>query len=80
MKDKDTYVYIENAYIIIDSNTASDNKNLSEVLVAQESAGIDAKSVTTTNKKFEWFSVVTQIFQSVLSMAISRIIIEIFLK
>ena len=61
-------VYIQNVYLK-EPNTTSDNKNLSEVLVAQESAGIDAKSVTTTNKKFEWFGVVTQIFQSVLDFS-----------
>ena len=46
----------------------------------QESTEIDTKNGTTTNKKFEWFVVATQIFQSVLSTAISRTIIETFLK
>ena len=72
-------INIENLYLK-ESDTSSDNKNLSEDLVIQESTEIDNKNSTTTNKKFEWFVVVTQIFQSVLSTAISRIIIETFLK
>lgn len=72
-------INIENLYLK-EPNTTSNNKNLPEALVAQKSAEIDAKSKTTTNKKFEWFVIATQIFQSVLSTAISKIIIETFLK
>ena len=72
-------INIENLYLK-EPNTTSDNKNLPEALVAQKSAEIDTNRKTTTNKKFEWFVVATQIFQSVLSTAISKIIIETFLK
>lgn len=72
-------IKIKNVYLK-ESDTTSDNKNLSEDLAMQESTEIDTKNGTTTNKKFEWFVVATQIFQSVLSTAISRTIIETFLK
>ena len=72
-------INIENLYLK-EPNTTSDNKNLSEDLVMQESTEIDTKNSTTTNKKFEWLVVAKQIFQSVLSTTISRTIIEMFLK
>ena len=72
-------INIENLYLK-EPNTTSDNKNLSEDLVTQEATEIETKNNTTTNKKFEWFVVAKQIFQSVLSTAISRTIIETLLK
>ena len=72
-------INIKNVYLK-ESDTTSDNKNLSEDLVMQESTEIDTKNGTTTNKKFEWLVVAKQIFQSVLSTTISRTIIEMFLK
>lgn len=73
-------MYIEHVHVNTKSDNISDSKNSSEGLVSKEVEGIEVESVTKTNKKFEWFGVVTQILQSVLSMVIARIIIELILK
>ena len=74
-------LYFVNSINVNINNVNINIENLypSEDLVT-EATEIETKNNTTTNKKFEWFVVAKQIFQSVLSTAISRTIIETFLK